>query len=1396
MRLDCEIFRYLSKEDLRVLQALEVGHKNHELVPLQLVESIAGLKRGGCFKTLQNLLKHKLVAHDGKTYDGYKLTYNGYDFLALRTLMSRGNIAGVGQRVGVGKESDIHVCTDDEGRQLVIKFHRLGRVSFKTVKENRDYLQHRQSASWMYLARLAAAKEYAYLTELYKAGFPVPEPVGSNRHAIVMEYLDDATPMCQIRKLEKPEILLERCMSLLLSIAQSGVIHGDFNEFNLLIRTVREDPLDELSEVEDYEVYVIDFPQVLSVENPDAKRIFERDVECIATYFAKNHKYVVDTVPSFEDDVLPVYRAKTKVDGINLSGVITEGEDKLLMDSCAAFTELDQEDCPDLAEGNETFEDLLAEMEGDEDKKSPEENGGADSDEQGSTASEWEDRDEKRRVIKSQNHVLRRQRRKPQDKDVRAKVNRQLRSKNKAKPNVQKSREARQNQREIKENSSLASLANRAELTDVEEKQTSRLKRRQSTIPRVSGGKPELPEIIAINAARSRGIHRGRTSLASLTPRETVNDIRKGLEVEGIVQPLIRRESIAPPHHRQFPLPVARPRKVHRKRSPGQQRRTSDVGPTGPCSGDPDGVVSMRRLEAQPSSKRPSNYSRRVSVKKVVPVEAVNTLRRVGAKPSALKREDGTIDEQPPGASVQDGCTLNPSGAIRRAQSLGRGLTFPDTDIPFSKNRAALMAAIAREEGLASLPPGHLLSYSDAIQNVEGKCFSIVLCAGNNHGAIERMLSRTRSWWRVVVTHQGSYSEFCYSMFNLKWKQSLPNATETLRRMANSQDLGGTAVCQPQLVNYFGGCHELCTKAALLRNLARYCGEVNINLWDIIPVSIIISLKRTDHHVAVPGEASSGFEDFTLATEIMTKVSSCGAAEEGTADPVDDAPPRKDDICIRVSSNLCAGSNRFLLRNGMDQPHNVSRLISSRSVSATNLRSSLTVKYSMPSCFVPAVPDVEPQWMLKPAALSRGRGIKVIRTAAELRRAVFKRDSPQCKMLRRLSFPESTEVNDLRRARSSSLGPVGKTEIKEILDAAISEVPQLCNAKKAQEDTDGPESSSVVSTTASTVPSHTKGEENADVEGTECGQKETTTSPAQGNSAQVAAKNGKSKESKGAVANWVLQKYIDRPMLINRRKFDIRMWLVLTPTLHAYCYREGYVRTASVQYDPSRKNGEGDKMMHLCNNAIQKRGDNYGQYEDGNQMSFDDLQAYADENAGGPSCPPRLDVHGEMRSAMYRAMAISLHATLRQFRSPNSNSFQIFGYDFMIDEDGGVWLIEVNSNPCLEESSTILEKYVPEMLNGVFSLCVDPYARPRGSAANRRPEWRKLCSSDSDCSVRDKFDLVCCGNVPHSGVAGLDGTARLRGSRDKGGPSARTSNKYKDESFTCKWCNPEQTISK
>lgn len=46
---------------------------------------------------------------------------------------------------------------------MALKLHRLGRTSFRAVKSKRDYLKHRNSYSWLYLSRLAALKEYAFM---------------------------------------------------------------------------------------------------------------------------------------------------------------------------------------------------------------------------------------------------------------------------------------------------------------------------------------------------------------------------------------------------------------------------------------------------------------------------------------------------------------------------------------------------------------------------------------------------------------------------------------------------------------------------------------------------------------------------------------------------------------------------------------------------------------------------------------------------------------------------------------------------------------------------------------------------------------------------------------------------------------------------------------------------------------------------------------------------------------------------------------------------------------------------------------------------------------------------------------------------------------------------------
>ncbi|KAG6879717.1 Serine kinase [Termitomyces sp. T32_za158] len=207
------------------------------------------LRLDACFTFFDNL---------SKIDDGYRLTYGGYDYLAMRAMSKRDSMHSVGNQIGVGKESDIYIVADSEGKEMVLKLHRLGRISFRSIKEKRDYLGKRKSASWMYMSRLAAQKEWAFMKVLHEHGFPVPTPVDQARHTILMEFID-AYPLRQIAEVPSPGKLYSTLMDLIVRFARAGLIHGDFNEFNILIRRETGEPV------------VIDFPQMVSTSHENAE---------------------------------------------------------------------------------------------------------------------------------------------------------------------------------------------------------------------------------------------------------------------------------------------------------------------------------------------------------------------------------------------------------------------------------------------------------------------------------------------------------------------------------------------------------------------------------------------------------------------------------------------------------------------------------------------------------------------------------------------------------------------------------------------------------------------------------------------------------------------------------------------------------------------------------------------------------------------------------------------------------------------------------------------------------------------------------------------------------------------------------------------------------------------
>ncbi|GMY05068.1 serine/threonine-protein kinase rio2 [Fagus crenata] len=273
MFLDMEGFRSLSKDDFRVLTIVEMGMRNHEIVPSKLVHRIASLRHGGTSKVLGNLHLHKLLHHDSSKYDGFRLTDHGYDYLAIKALVNRGVFVSVGNKIGEGKESEIFEVAKEDGTVLAMKLHRLGRTSFRAVANQRDYLGHRTSYNWLYLSRLAATKEFAFMKALEEHGFPVPNVMDYNRHCVIMS-LVQGYPLAQVKQMQNPEIVFERIIGLLVRLAEHGLIHCDYNEFNILID-------------DDEKVTIIDFPQMVSVDHRNAQMYFDRDVECIFKFFHK-----------------------------------------------------------------------------------------------------------------------------------------------------------------------------------------------------------------------------------------------------------------------------------------------------------------------------------------------------------------------------------------------------------------------------------------------------------------------------------------------------------------------------------------------------------------------------------------------------------------------------------------------------------------------------------------------------------------------------------------------------------------------------------------------------------------------------------------------------------------------------------------------------------------------------------------------------------------------------------------------------------------------------------------------------------------------------------------------------------------------------------------------------
>ena len=179
----------------------------------------------------------------------------------------------------------------------------------------------------------------------------------------------------------------------------------------------------------------------------------------------------------------------------------------------------------------------------------------------------------------------------------------------------------------------------------------------------------------------------------------------------------------------------------------------------------------------------------------------------------------------------------------------------------------------------------------------------------------------------------------------------------------------------------------------------------------------------------------------------------------------------------------------------------------------------------------------------------------------------------------------------------------------------------------------------------------------------------------------------------------IVQKYIENPLLYFGRKFDIRIWALLTQDLKIYVFQEGHLKCCSINYNLNSD----DTFCHITNYSFQKYNSNFGKYESGNEASFDDLQKNIEINYK-KNINFKNEIFPKIISIIqfvFESVKYKINPLERKY------SFEIFGFDFMLDIDFVPFLIEVNTNPGLEESSPLIKMLVPRMIDDALRLTLD-----------------------------------------------------------------------------------------
>eukprot|EP00760_Papus_ankaliazontas_P024302 PhM_4_TR2220/c0_g1_i1/m.25704/K16599/TTLL1; tubulin polyglutamylase TTLL1 len=181
---------------------------------------------------------------------------------------------------------------------------------------------------------------------------------------------------------------------------------------------------------------------------------------------------------------------------------------------------------------------------------------------------------------------------------------------------------------------------------------------------------------------------------------------------------------------------------------------------------------------------------------------------------------------------------------------------------------------------------------------------------------------------------------------------------------------------------------------------------------------------------------------------------------------------------------------------------------------------------------------------------------------------------------------------------------------------------------------------------------------------------------------------------------FIVCKYIDNPLLIGEKKFDIRMYVLVTSyrPLRAYLHEDAFARFCTAKYSSDVSEIE-NLFAHLTNVAVQKHGDEYNEVH-GGKWHIRNLRLFVESQYG----------HAAMKRLFDNINFVIVQSlkAVQNMMNNDKHCFELYGYDLLIDTDLRPWLIEINASPSLTVTTQNDKLLKQDVIRDTLGVVIPP----------------------------------------------------------------------------------------